>query len=285
MSRLKRHLCSVLLFPNAKINLGLRVLRKRPDGYRDISTVMFPVKGLHDALEFVPAPSGSRDSFILSGNKVPGAPADNICLKALALLRRERKIPPLDIYLHKAIPAGAGLGGGSADGTFFLTGLNEAFSLGYGDGELEARAAELGSDCAFFVKNIPAKSVGRGEILSPLEVPLSGMHLAVARKDIHIATGPAYAKIRPDASGPEPAEIVTETPVSEWKDHLTNDFEAGAFSEFPELRALRDAFYTEGAVYAAMTGSGSAVFGIFTEVPEKRPATLESQDYYGVFSL
>lgn len=275
----------MLLFPNAKINLGLRVLRKRPDGYRDISTVMFPVKGLHDALEFVPAPPGAQDSFSLSGNKVPGAPADNICLKALALLRRERDIPPLDIYLHKAIPAGAGLGGGSADGTFFLKGLNEAFSLGCSDGELEAKAAELGSDCAFFVKNIPAKSEGRGEILSPLDVPLSGMHLAVARKDFHIATGPAYDKIRPDSSGPEPAEIVTKIPVSGWKDHLVNDFEAAAFSEFPELRAIRDAFYAQGAVYAAMTGSGSAVFGIFAEAPEGRNPVLAPVDFYRVSAL
>ena len=261
----------MLLFPNAKVNFGLNVLRKRADGYHDIATVMFPVKGLCDALEFVPA--SRRDGFHLSGTAVPGPAEDNICLKAVALLRRNFDIPPLGIYLHKAVPTGAGLGGGSANGAFMLKGLNTEFKLGLSDGELESAAAELGSDCAFFVKNVPALSEGRGEVLTPISLDLNGMHIALVHPGIHMATGPAYAKIVPSEASESPAKTVMARPVSEWKDLLNNDFEAFAYETHPEIKRIRDAFYTAGAQYAAMTGSGSAVFGIFDGAP---PADLET---------
>ena len=255
----------MLSFPNAKVNFGLQVLRKRSDGYHDIATVMFPVKGLCDALEFVPAPD--RDQFHLSGTAVPGPAEENICLKALNLMRRRFDIPPLHIYLHKAIPTGAGLGGGSADGAFMLTGLNAHFNLGLSDSELEAAAAELGSDCAFFVKNVPALSEGRGEELTPIDLDLTGNHIALVHPGIHMATGPAYAKITPSEAGEDPAKLVSNRPLSEWKGLLSNAFEPFAFETAPEIQNLRDAFYDAGALYAAMTGSGSAVFGIFDGAP------------------
>lgn len=268
----------MLLFPNAKVNFGLNVLRKRADGYHDISTVMFPIKGLCDALEFVP--SQNRDEFHLSGAAVPGSPEDNICLKAVDLLRRNFDIPPLEIYLHKAVPTGAGLGGGSADGAFMLTGLNTEFGLGLSGKELESAAAELGSDCAFFVKNAPALSEGRGEVLTSINLDLGGMHIALVHPGIHMATGPAYAKIIPSGTSESPAKAVETRPVSEWKNVINNAFEAFAFRTHPEIKRIRDELYAAGAQYAAMTGSGSAVYGIFDAAPPKELKRAMAPHFY-----
>lgn len=257
----------MICFPNAKINLGLDVVRRRADGYHDIETVMYPVRALRDALEFVP--SGKSDELHLSGLKVPGDNGDNICLKALALLREDYEIPPLRIYLHKAIPMGAGLGGGSADAAFLLSALNAHFSLGLDQPALESRAATLGADCAFFVANQPAFAEGIGNLLTPVEEMLEGLHIAVVHAGLHISTAAAYAKIHPKQPASSAHQVVHSHPVSLWRHHLINAFEAHAFETFPALRIFRDKLYHAGAAYAAMTGSGSAVFGLFEEAPPK----------------
>ena len=257
----------MICFPNAKINLGLDVVRRRADGYHDIETVMYPVRALRDALEFVP--SGKSDELHLSGLKVPGDNGDNICLKALALLREDYEIPPLRIYLHKAIPMGAGLGGGSADAAFLLSALNAHFSLGLDQPALESRAATLGADCAFFVANQPAFAEGIGNLLTPVEEMLEGLHIAVVHAGLHISTAAAYAKIHPKQPASSAQQVVHSHPVSQWRHHLINAFEAHAFETFPALRIFRDKLYHAGAAYAAMTGSGSAVFGLFEEAPPK----------------
>lgn len=266
----------MLIFPNAKINLGLHILRKRQDNYHDIHTVMVPVRNLSDALEFVPA--SGKDQFHMSGLVVPGESSENICIKALALLRESFEIPPLRIYLHKHIPMGAGLGGGSADGAFFLTALNDHFKLGLKTAELENFAARLGSDCAFFIRNEPAISEGRGEVLRPIGLNLSGKALILVHLGLHISTAKAYANMQPEAGRPSLAAALAQEPMNHWKQLITNDFEAYAFQKFPVLKQVKEMLYKQGAEFAAMTGSGSAVYGIFeADVLERLSAKMTEE--------
>jgi len=250
----------MLVFPHAKLNLGLQVLRRRPDGFHDLSTVMVPIPGLYDALEFVPA---SADSFTLTGLEVPGSAEDNICRKALKLMREVVQVPPLEVHLHKAIPMGAGLGGGSADGAFMLRALAQVYAPNTSDLKLHEMAGKLGSDCPFFVLNRTAYATGRGDLLEPLDLPLQGLGLVVLYAGIHIATAEAYANIAPRDGRGDLRNLLTAEPPNEWKGKLENDFEAHAFKKYPKLKALVDSLYDSGAVYAAMTGSGSAVYGLY----------------------
>jgi 4-diphosphocytidyl-2-C-methyl-D-erythritol kinase len=265
----------MITFPNAKLNIGLNVVRKRPDGFHDLESCFYPV-GWCDALEILP---GEELSFTLSGIPVPGDPATNLCLKAYHLLRQDHLLPPVRMQLHKVIPIGAGLGGGSADCAFALKMLNTLFSLQLSDDELENYARPLGSDCAFFVRNKPVFAREKGDVFEPLAVDLRGYTCAVVYPGIHITTGEAYRNVRPA----EPAVDLKESlqqDIRTWKYTVKNDFEAALFPRYPVLREIKEAFYDAGAIYASMTGSGSAVYGIFEQ---QVPATLQFPDTYSVW--
>lgn len=248
----------MISFPNAKINLGLQVLRRRGDGFHDIETVFYPV-ALHDSLEIIPAP-GNETTIAHYGIPVPGD--DDLCLKACALLREDHDLSPVTIHLLKGIPVGAGLGGGSSDAAHTLRILNNMFSLGLDDAALEQLAAKLGSDCPFFIRNRPVLATGRGEVFEGVDIDLAGKLLLLADPGIHISSREAYAMVSPAAGRPSLRDII-KTPIGEWKDILVNDFEKTVFSLYPRIRELRDRMYGAGAVYASMSGSGSVVYGIF----------------------
>jgi 4-diphosphocytidyl-2-C-methyl-D-erythritol kinase len=269
----------MISFPNAKINLGLNVLRKRDDGFHDIETLMIPV-GLCDVLEIMKSKT-AESTFKCSGIKIGGGlpvpgndestdangQHDNLVIKAYQLLKNDFELPPLYIHLHKAIPAGAGLGGGSSDCAFTLKMLNDIFNLNLNTEQLKAYAQRLGSDCAFFIENKSALSTGRGEILHPSPVTLTGYFLYLIKPDVHITTAEAYAWVKPDANA-ETLTTILKKPIAEWKHWLKNDFEEPVFRNHPELRNIKDAFYRHGALYASMSGSGSAIFGLFDHEPE-----------------
>lgn len=251
-------------FPNAKINLGLHITSKRKDGYHDIETCMVPIP-LFDALEMI---VDKKTVFETTGLIIPGEEKDNLILKALKLLRKDfNDIPQVHIHLHKNIPMGAGLGGGSADAAFALTLMNQLFELYLEDWFLEDYAAELGSDCPFFIQNTPKIATGRGEILEPVEVSLKGDHIVLVKPPVHIGTKEAYAGVKPQAPKNNLREILKDK--SSWRELLVNDFEASIFPQYPELAEIKAKLYEMGAYYAAMSGSGSTVFGLFKETPAK----------------
>jgi 4-diphosphocytidyl-2-C-methyl-D-erythritol kinase len=255
----------MVLFPNAKINLGLSVTKKRSDGYHNIQTVLCPVP-LCDALELVQS-ADSRFRFHTSGLKIPGDAAGNLCMKAWELLQKAFSLPPVRIHLHKAIPMGAGLGGGSSDGAFMIRLIDQFFELGLSVEAMEAYARQLGSDCPFFIRNAPAIAEGKGDYPVPLQVDLSGKYLVIVKPDVHISTGDAYAAIKPAQPEINTAEIVGR-PVEEWRNLLTNDFERVLINKFPEIGRIKSKLYEHGALFALMSGSGSAVYGIFDQKVE-----------------
>ncbi len=249
---------------NCKINLGLRVLRRRTDGFHDIETVMLPVRELCDELSVIPHFPNSV--LNVSGIDVDCPPEKNICMRAVRLMQREYGIGEVKIRLRKNIPAGAGLGGGSSDAAFTLRALNEEFSLGLPLTELERTGAELGSDVPFFIRNTPQLCTGRGEVMSPIEISLAGKWLVVLKPEVSVPTAEAYAGITPDEGGLPLTEILKRD-IGEWRGLLVNDFEKSVFAKYPVVCRLKELLYDEGAVYASMSGSGSAVFGIFDHNP------------------
>lgn len=250
----------MILFPNAKINLGLDILFRRPDGYHEIVTAMVPA-GWRDVLEIVPA-KGTETTLTVSGRKVDCPPEKNLVMKAYRTLQKYVDIPPVDIYLRKIIPDGAGLGGGSADAAFTLSGLNSLFSLGYSSDELASVAAEIGADCPFFIYNRPMLATGTGTDLRPIDVSLHGLTLAIVKPSAGVTTAEAYSRVCPSVPAEALPEIVA-CPVGKWRGHLKNDFEASVFPLLPEVAAIKEKLYGMGAVYASMSGSGSAVYGLF----------------------
>lgn len=264
---------------NCKINLGLRVLRRRADGFHDIETVMFPVRKLYDEVTVLPHFPASE--LIVGGIGVDCPMEDNICIRALRLMQREFGVGEAKITLHKNIPAGAGLGGGSSDAAAVLYGLNAEFSLGLTMDILEVLAAELGSDVPFFIRGTPQLCTGRGEVMSHIEVGLHGKWLVVVKPEVSVPTAAAYAGIVPDSSGIPLAEIVRRD-VGDWKDLLVNDFEKTIFAANPAIARLKKLLYDEGALYASMSGSGSAVFGIFDRAPAL-DVDFDSETYGAVF--
>lgn len=256
----------MISFPNAKINLGLHVLRKRSDGFHDIETVFYPVD-MHDSLEISPSASGEFD-LQQYGIKISGG--ENIISKAYFLLREDYDLPPIQVHLLKGIPAGAGLGGGSSDAAHCLLMLNDMFHLGIEADELQAYASRLGSDCPFFLRNKPILATGRGEVLEEIDIDLSGYFIAIIKPDIHVSTPMAYSMIRPAAGRPSLREIIF-TPIEEWRDRLENDFELPIIEMHPQIGGIKQIMYDQGAVYAAMSGSGSSVYGIFRQDPGSLP--------------
>ncbi|MBS1511814.1 MAG: 4-(cytidine 5'-diphospho)-2-C-methyl-D-erythritol kinase [Bacteroidetes bacterium] len=268
----------MVVFPNCKINLGLHITNKRTDGFHDLQTVFYPV-GLKEALEIIPAHDSDTDViFSCSGLVVDGKEEQNSCIKAYRLLKKDfPQLPSIKMHLHKVIPMGAGLGGGSADGAFALQLLNNKFKLGLEEKQLLPYAAELGSDCAFFIINKPCYATGRGEILEPVAIDLSAYDILLVNPGIHVNTGWAFSQLTSTVPSVSIKEIIAQ-PIQTWKAHLTNDFEQPVFQKYPPISAIKDMLYQNGAWYAAMSGSGSTVFGIF----EKGKAIISGipESYY-----
>lgn len=256
----------MVVFPNAKINLGLNILRKRADGFHDLSTVFYPIP-LHDVLDIVPLENRNAEETVAlhsSGLAVAGNTSDNICVKAYHLLKAEfPELPAVAIHLHKTIPMGAGMGGGSADGAYTLHLLNELFQLKLNQDQLIQYALQLGSDCPFFILNQPAHGKGRGEDLQPVTLDLSNYRLAVVNPGIHVPTGWAFQQIKPGIPIHDCAAVIQDSPNT-WLSRLINDFEAPIAAHYPEIGNIIQQLYDQGAVYAAMSGSGSTVFGLFS---------------------
>lgn len=257
----------MIVFPNAKINLGLRITGKRSDGYHDIETIFYPV-GLHDALEFIVSEeSQGRDFLTVSGIKTGADPQDNLVIKAANKIRENFLLPFLKIHLHKAIPVGAGLGGGSSDAAYFLKAVNRFFRLMIDHEKLKSMALEIGSDCPFFLDPSPSLAFGRGEILLPASPVLKGFYMILLNPGIGINTREAYQNCHPE----KPAlniSALSKHHVKEWRHLIINDFEEYAFSKYPVIREIKDKLYQSGALYSSMSGSGSSVFGIFTDKPK-----------------
>lgn len=250
----------MIKFPNAKINLGLNIVNRRQDGYHDIETIFYPI-GLQDTVEIVTA-KGKESSLTTYGREINCPTEKNLVMKAYRSLEKEFNLPPVDIYLHKNIPDGAGLGGGSADAAYTLQILNEMFGLNIPTDQLAKRAAKLGADCAFFIYNTPMMATGIGDILSTIEVNLQGKTLLLIKPDVSVPTAEAYSKVTPQKSD-IPLTSIINLPLVSWKNSLKNDFEPSVFSAHPELAEIKDKLYENGAVYASMSGSGSSIFGIY----------------------
>jgi 4-diphosphocytidyl-2-C-methyl-D-erythritol kinase len=253
---------NMIVFPNAKINIGLHVVSKRPDGYHNLETVFYPVP-LSDALEM--AETG-QEGIQLSGIPVEGAQDDNLVLKAYRLLKNEFGLPPVQFHLHKVIPTGAGLGGGSSDAAFTLKMLNDYFSLGLTPEELSTFAVQIGADCTFFINNKPSFATGIGNILTPVDLDLSGYKILILKPEVAVSTADAYKNMistQPAFHLPD----LLKLPPEQWKGKVVNDFEKSIFPHFPEVENWKKKLYDLGALYASMSGSGSAVFGIFSHLP------------------
>jgi len=254
-------------FPPCKINLGLAVLNKRADGYHNLETCFYPVPW-NDILEIIKA---DTFQFTSSGILIPGSSNDNLCVKAYQLLKKDFNLGPVKIHLHKIIPMGAGLGGGSSDAAHTVLLLNKVFELNLTQKELLSYASQIGSDCAFFIQDKPMIGSGRGEILNPTELQLKNKFLVIIKPDVHISTAEAYAGVKP--ARPEISlEDIIKLPVQEWKGKLVNDFEKSIFKNHPEVKKAKEKLYHAGALYASMSGSGSSVFGIFD-----KPVSLQKE--------
>lgn len=268
MQHVKRKHMNIVLYPQPKINIGLRVTARRSDGYHDIETLFYPVDNYSDILEIIEADSVSMNYFGTSFELPGGDMEKELCIKAYRLLQKEYDLPPVSIYLYKNIPVGAGMGGGSSDAAWTLKGLNGLFGLNLSENRLAEYAARLGSDCPFFIYGGPMYGSGRGEILErctsgPVAQLRERFRIKVIAPGIHISTAEAYASLSPDPSGKGLRQLLDTIPVEEWKEHIKNDFETPVFSRYPELAGIKESLYGEGAVYASMSGSGSAVYGIF----------------------
>ncbi|MEI8116656.1 MAG: 4-(cytidine 5'-diphospho)-2-C-methyl-D-erythritol kinase [Flavobacteriia bacterium] len=250
----------MILYPPAKINLGLNILRKREDAYHDIDTCMVEIP-FTDILEVTKA---DYFEFLQTGIIISGAGGPNLCEKAYDLLKNEFNIGPVRIHLRKQIPVGAGLGGGSADATYTLLALNELFHLELSHLKLKQLASQLGSDCPFFVEGLPQIAQGRGEILSPVELDLNNVFLVLLNPGIHVGTKEAYDGVSVSEDVIAVEEII-QKPLGQWRAILKNDFESSVFQLFPQIQQLKDSLYQAGAVYAAMSGSGSSVYGLFLD--------------------
>ena len=255
----------MVVFPHCKINLGLHIVAKRPDGFHNIETCFYPVP-VRDILEIIPA---EKFSFNSTGISIPGEAGGNLCVKAFQMLATDFNVRPVSIYLHKLIPLGAGLGGGSSDGAQTLRVLNQIFDLKLDLPQLNQYAKQLGSDCAFFLHDKPMIGSQKGEVLSDTPLSLGGKFLVLVKPPIHVSTADAYAGVSPKKPQ-RPIHEVIALPITQWKDYLTNDFESSVFQRHPLIANIKNELYKQGAVYASMSGSGSTVFGIFNSSVDLR---------------
>ena len=255
----------MVAFPNCKINLGLHITQKRADGYHNIETIFYPI-AFNDILEIIPTNSPNNIDYTSSGLPINGTSADNLCIKAYHLLKKDfPQIPSIQMHLHKNIPMGAGLGGGSADGSFALKMLNQQFQLNLSDAQLIQYALLLGSDCPFFILNTACLGKGRGEILIPITLDLSAYKILIINPGIHINTGWAFSQIKP-TQPILPIEQIIQQPIETWKEQLTNDFELPVCKQYPEITTIINQLYIANAVYAALSGSGSTIFALFNKL-------------------
>ena len=272
----------MLTFPNAKLNLGLYVTERRADGFHTLESVFIPLPWT-DALELLPAPAGQLETSItLTGRPSPGAPATNLCLRAYALLQADfPQLPAAQLYLHKIVPIGAGLGGGSADTAFVLKAANEVFGLKLTVESLESYARRLGSDCAFFIRNKPVLAVGRGDVFEEIDLNLAGTACVVVYPNLHIGTAEAYARIRPQQPA-HPLRAALAQPISTWRGTVSNDFETALTPSYPVLAEIKQQLYAAGAAYASLSGSGSAVYGLWADgEPAATPWPVEYTVWQG----
>ena len=253
----------MISFPNAKINLGLNIIEKRSDGYHNISSCFYPVP-INDVLEIN---LSDKFDFKISGTPIPGNKNENLVVKAYKLLKKDFNLPEVAIHLHKNIPLEAGLGGGSSDGGFALKMLNEFFDLYLDDSVLEDYAGMLGSDCPFFIYNEPMLVGGRGEEMNAIKLDLKGYYICILKPQLSISTKEAYQGVKPSKPDYPIQSIIISKPVVKWKNFLKNDFEAPMLKKYPELSSLKDRLYDMGAEYASLTGSGSAIYGLFNAEP------------------
>jgi 4-diphosphocytidyl-2-C-methyl-D-erythritol kinase len=251
----------MLVFPNAKLNLGLYVTGQRPDGFRNLESVFVPLPWC-DALEVLPAPNGTATALALTGIPIPGDPATNLCLRAYELLRTDFNLPPVQLHLHKVVPIGAGLGGGSADAAFALRALNDLFQLNLPTEKLQAYARQLGSDCAFFVANKPVFAYEKGDVFEEISLDLTGTACKVVYPGLHISTAEAYARVTAAPPRHDLRQALSQ-PLETWRDTVSNDFEDALTPIYPVLGEIKKQLYAAGAAYASLSGSGSAVYGLF----------------------
>jgi 4-diphosphocytidyl-2-C-methyl-D-erythritol kinase len=271
----------MIVFPKAKINLGLNITGKRPDGYHDIETIFYLI-GLSDALEFVVSDKTSdKDILLTTGINTGDNPEDNLVIKTIRKLHEKHTLPPLKIHLHKVIPVGAGLGGGSSDSAYFLKAINRYFELEISDRELKTLALELGSDCPFFIEGVPSFASGRGEILSPVLEVLSGYYLVLLNPGVGINTREAYQNCIPKKPLSSLTDLITH-PIIKWKTLITNDFEDFAIKKHSIIGKIKNELYKEGALFSLMSGSGSSVYGIFQEKPKVSDKLKDYIIYEGV---
>jgi 4-diphosphocytidyl-2-C-methyl-D-erythritol kinase len=267
----------MIAFPNAKINIGLNVTRKREDGYHDLETIFYPLL-IRDAVEIIEA---DELQFSSTGIVIPGNADENICLKAYNLLKRDYDLPSLHIHLHKNIPIGAGLGGGSADAAFLIKLLNDKFNLGLSIADMENYARRIGADCAFFISNKPVYAFGKGDVFEDIDLDLSAYYKVLVMPPVHVSTQDAYAGIKPKLAQTSLKELVS-LPIENWKDSVKNDFEDSVFVKYPVISDLKKALYDHGAAYASMSGSGASVFGLFKNPIALNELEKENQVFYNV---
>ena len=258
----------MITYPNAKINLGLNIVEKRPDGYHNLETVFYPIN-LQDALEVTKLENEDEEYKLkVSGVTIEGEPDNNLVVKAYRLLKKDfPDMAPINIHMFKHIPTGAGLGGGSADAAFMIKLLNNKFKLDLSTEKMEEYAAILGADCAFFIHNKPVFASGIGNIFESINLSLKGYYIVLVKPDIFVSTKDAFANIVPMHPNHSLKEII-RMPIETWRATMKNDFETSVFQKYPEIAAIKDKLYDMGAIYASMSGSGSAVYGIFREQVE-----------------
>lgn len=267
----------MIVFPNAKINIGLNITVKRPDGYHNLETIFYPVK-IHDALEAITAP---QLHFASSGVNIPGDPEKNLCIKAYELVSADHPLPKLNIHLHKYIPIGAGLGGGSADAAFFIRLLNQQFNLGLSIAQMQDYARQLGADCAFFIENKPVYAFDKGDQFEQIELDLAKYFIVLVMPPVHVSTAEAYSRVKPKPAEHSLKELI-KLPLDAWRDRILNDFEISVFAKYPQIGEVKQALYNAGALYASMSGSGASVFGIFETVPQLISLETENQVFYNI---
>jgi 4-diphosphocytidyl-2-C-methyl-D-erythritol kinase len=268
----------MIIFPNAKINIGLNVINRREDGYHNLETIFYPIK-INDVLEVIEA---DELSFESDGLEIPGRMEDNLCIKGYHLLKKDFDLPPVKMFLYKHIPIGAGLGGGSADAAFFIRLLNQKFHLELSDEQMIGYVRQLGADCAFFIKNKPVFAQGIGDKIEDIDLDLSKYKIALVMPRVHVSTPEAFRGVKPAVPEHSLKELI-RLPVVEWKNHVKNDFELSIFKNHPAIRGVKAALYEAGAIYASMSGSGASVFGIFEEKPALKISdfSLRSRDSFG----
>lgn len=265
----------MIVFPNAKINIGINIIDRRSDGYHNIETIFYPLP-IYDALEAMP---GDELTFNSSGLDIPGRIEDNLCIKGYHLIKKDYDLPPVNIQLLKHIPIGAGLGGGSANAAFFIKLINSLFSLGMTTVQMMDYARQLGADCAFFIENKPLFAFEKGDQFEPIKLDLSKYKIVLVMPPVHVSTGEAYRGVRPSPVKDSLYDLILE-PIKEWKHLIKNDFEESVFKNHPEIRGVKAALYGAGAIYASMSGSGASVFGIFDKTPDLSELEKTNQVFY-----